>query len=311
MQGGELGEEPALATVGAAVENEAAAARDERPVTARPGLELDHHPLPAVVGGDELLLAGEDKLHRPPGGPRERGDVALVVEVALRAEAAAEERDHDADVGLRQLEDVRDAGSRRIGNLRRGPDGDAVALPLGQQGARLDRRPLRGVGHIATSDDDLGLPDRGVGVALHDRRVAEQVSVSPELLVALVGLPVGVDQRRVVRQRRLDVAHGRQRLIFHLDRRSRLGGDLGRQRGDRRDDVALEAHVVAREQPAVLHEVAVQHVRDVFVRDDGKDARQRPRPARVDRDDPRVRVVGVAELRVQLAGQVQVGGVPA
>ena len=59
--------------------------------------------------------------------------------------------------------------------------------------------------------------------------------------------------------------------------RGRLGGDLGRQRGDGRDDVALEAHALAREEPAVLDEVAVEDVRDVLVREHGEHARQRPR----------------------------------
>ena len=78
VHGRHLGEEAALAAVGAAVEDEAAAAGHERPVAAGAGLELDHHPLAAVVGRDELLLAREDELHRAarprararPRGPR-------------------------------------------------------------------------------------------------------------------------------------------------------------------------------------------------------------------------------------------------
>ena len=135
--------------------------------------------------------------------------------------------------------------------------------------------------------------------------------MAPEILVALVGLPVGVDQRRVVVQSGLDVADGLERLVLHLDRGSGLGGDLGRQRGDRRDDVALEAHVVPREQPPVLHEVAVEHVGDVLVGEDGEHTGQRPGAARVDGEDARVRVVRVAKLGVELPRQAQVGGVPA
>ena len=83
------------------------------------------------------------------------------------------------------------------------------------------------------------------------------------------------------------------------------------QRGDRGDDVALEAHALLGEQPPILGEVAVEHVRHVLVGDDGEHARHRPRPARVDGDDAGVRVVGVAELRVELPRQVQVGRVAA
>ena len=101
MHGRELGEEAALAAVGAAVEDEPPTAGDERPVAAGAGLELDHHPLAPVVGRDELLLATEDELHRASCGARERGHVALVVEVALGAEAAAEQGDDDPHVRLR------------------------------------------------------------------------------------------------------------------------------------------------------------------------------------------------------------------
>ncbi len=235
----------------------------------------------------------------------------LVVEVALGAEAAAEERNDDAHVGLRDLEDVRDAGPGSVGNLRRAPDGDAVALPLGQERARLDRRPLRGVGDVAALDDDVGGRHRSFGVALHDRRVAEDVAVAPELLVGLVGLPVLVDQRRILRERGLDVADGRQRLVLDLDCSGGLGGDLRSQGGDRRDDVALEAHPLLGEQAAILGEVAVEHVRHVLVGDDGEHARHRAGAAGVDRDDAGVRVVGVAELRVELARQVEIGRVAA
>ena len=75
---------------------------------------------------------------------------------------------------------------------------------------------------------------------------------------------------------------------------------------------AFEAHAVSRAKSLrSLARVAVEHVGDVLVREDGEDARQRPCLRRVDRDDARVRVVGVAELRVQLACEVQVGRVPA
>jgi len=68
MHCGELGEEAALAAVGAAVENEPAPAGDDRPVRPRAALELDHHPLATVIRGDEFFLACEDQLDRPAGG---------------------------------------------------------------------------------------------------------------------------------------------------------------------------------------------------------------------------------------------------
>ena len=52
---------------------------------------------------------------------------------------------------------------------------------------------------------------------------------------------------------------------------------------------------------------AVVHVGDVLVREDREHARQRARAVASIADDARVRVVGVAELRVELPGQVEVG----
>ena len=106
-----------------------------------------------------------------------------------------------------------------------------------------------------------------------------------------------MDERRVVGERRLEVGHDGQRLVVDLDQRRRLLGDLGRRRRDAGDDVALEAHGVLREQAPVLDHAAVEHVGHVLVRDDGEHAGQRARLRRVDPRDPRVRVVGVAELR--------------
>src|SRR5256885_5590395 len=56
MHRGELGEEAALAAVGAAVEHEPAAAGDDPPVRPRAALELDHHSLAAVVPRGGFLL---------------------------------------------------------------------------------------------------------------------------------------------------------------------------------------------------------------------------------------------------------------
>ena len=104
---GHLREEAALAAVRAAVEHEPRPAGDERAVRAGAGLELDHHALAPVADREELLAAREDELHGTPGRACERCDVTFEVEVALRAEAAAEERDDHANVRLRDAERVR------------------------------------------------------------------------------------------------------------------------------------------------------------------------------------------------------------
>ena len=181
----ELREETSFAAVRPPVEHQASTPRDECPVAPGARLELDDHALSPVVGCDELLLARKDELDRPARSARERRDVPLEVEVALRAKATAQQRHDDAHVGLRDLEYVGHAAPGRKRHLRRCPDSDAVALPLGEDGARLDRGALGRVGDIATLHDDVGLGHRRVRVAFHDGRVAEHVAVPSHLLVVL------------------------------------------------------------------------------------------------------------------------------
>ena len=116
----------------------------------------------------------------------------------------------------------RDAGARGVRDLRRRPDRHPVALPLRDDRARLDGYALHGVGDVAPAYDDVRARERGVDVALHDRREAEHVVVPAERLVALVRLPVGVHERRVVGERGLEVGHDGQRLELDLDEGRRL-----------------------------------------------------------------------------------------
>ena len=299
---GHLGEEASLAAVGALVEHEARLAGDERAVRTRAGLELDHHPLAAVADGEELLATREDELDGPLRRAGERGDVALEVEVALRAEASTEQRHDDPNVRFGDLQGVRDAAARRVRDLGRRPDGDLVTLPLRDDRARLDRDSLDGIGHVASLDDDVGPGERRVCISLHDRRVPERVAVAAERLVALVvasqsGWTSVASSASAASK---SVTTG-QRLVVDLDQRCRLLGDLGGRRRDAGDDVALEAHRVLREEPPVLDHATVEDVGHVLVGHDGEHAGERARLRRVDARDPRMGVVGVAELRDELS----------
>ena len=118
-----------------------------------------------------------------------------------------------------------------------------------------------------------------------------------------------MDEGRVVGECRLEVGHDGQRLVVDLDQRSGLLGDLGGCRGDAGHDVSLESHGVLREQPTVLDHAAVEHVGHVLVGDDREHAGEGTRLGRVDARDPRVGVVGVAELGHELACEHEVGGV--
>ena len=176
---------------------------------------------------EELLVAREDELHRPPGGARERRDVRLEVKVAFRAEAAAEQRDDDADVRLRDTERVCDPAARDVGHLRRRPDRHPVSLPLGHDRPRLDRDALHRIGDVPSLHHDVRPGERGVDVPLGDRGEPEHVLVPAHRLVALVRLPVGVDARRVVGERGREVGQHGERLELDHDERGRRSRDLG------------------------------------------------------------------------------------
>ena len=306
-----LGEERRIGGVGAVVQHQAGAAGHERAVALHAALQLDHHALAAVVGGDELLAAREHQLARPARGARQGGDVGLVVELALAAEAAAQVRDDDAHLVLGQAERVGDAGAGAERHLRGRPDGDLRSLPLRDHRMRLDRHGVRHVGHVAALDDGVGRRHRGVGVALGDGRVGRVVAVAHHGVVGRVPGPVLVHQLGALRERALHIDDGRLRLVGDLDHRRGLLGELGRERGHRGDDLALEAHGVGREQPLILDEGAVRDVRDVLVGDHRKHAGERPGGARVHREDARAGVVGEPELGVEHAREGHVRRVAA
>ena len=58
------------------------------------------------------------------------------------------------------------AGAGVERHLRRGPDRDLVALPLGDDGTRLDRRGVAAVGDVAAGDHVVGLGHAGFDIAL-------------------------------------------------------------------------------------------------------------------------------------------------
>src|SRR5262249_35372957 len=106
-----LCEEASLPAVRALVDDEPSAPRNERAVVARSGLELDRHALASVADGEELLATREDELHGSAGRAGEGSDVALEMEVALRSETSAEQRDDHANLRLRNLQHMRDAAA--------------------------------------------------------------------------------------------------------------------------------------------------------------------------------------------------------
>ncbi len=170
---------------------------------------------------------------------------------------------------------------------------------------------VRAVGDEAALDDEVGIAHALLDVALDDRRVRGVVAVAHHAVGVAVGGPVDVHERRVGRQRGLEVVDDRQLLVLDLDQVDGLLRDLGRERRDGRDGVALVAHVLLAEEVAILHEVAVEDVGHVGVGRDGEHAGERLRLGRVEPRDAAVRHAGELELRVQHAREVQVGRVAA
>ena len=308
---GELGEEPGVGRVGTVVDDQLGAARRERAVGLHTGLELDHHALAAMVGSDELLAAREHELRRALGLAGNRRHVGLKVELALATEAATEVGDDDTHLVLGHAEGVRNAGAGVERHLGGRPDRDLIAMPLGDDGARLDRRGVLHVSDVALADNMIGCGKARLDVAVDDRRVARVVAVADDVVRVPVVLPVGVHERRASGERRLDVVDDRQGLDVDLDQIARVLCDLGRCCGHGGDDLALEAHVLLREQPSILDVAAVLEVGGVLVRDDGEDAGQGLGLGRVDAREATGGDVGVQKLAVRKSGQLQIGRVAA
>jgi hypothetical protein len=182
-------------------------------------------------------------------------------------------------------------------------------MPLGDHGPRLDRRGVLHVGDVALAHDVVGGGEAGLDIAVDDRGVAGVVAVADDVERVAVVLPVGVHERRAGRERLLNVVDDRHRLDVDLDQIAGALGELRRGGGDGGDDLALEAHVLLREQAAILDVAAVLEIGGVRVGHDREDAGQRLGLGRVDARDASRRNVRVAELAVRHARQLEVGRV--
>ena len=122
---------------------------------------------------------------------------------------------------------------------------------------------------------------------------------------------VGMDERRPVRDRFLEVDRHRQRLVLDGNKRGRVLRRIAVDRDHHRDRLADVVHVVARQRPLrvrILHRLMrdQQRHRDVEVADivagvDRDDTRMLAGRADVDRLDARACVAAAHERRVQRA----------
>jgi hypothetical protein len=250
--------------------------RGDRPVRARAdGQPLDRRV--AVAGVEVLLAPGQRALHGPARAARELdGDEREVAGVGLGAEATAHVLTDDANPVRRQVEALRQAVPRPPDPLRRGVDGELVALPHAQRLVRLERVVEEARRAVLGLDDHVRLGQPALDVAARERpRLAVERSAPDRLL--------RVDERVEL-------------LPFDLDQRERLVrllGRLGRERRHRRAVVAglVHEHVgVARDERGA-HTRRLQRTRDV------------------DPVSARVRVWAAEDGRVERAREREVGRV--
>jgi len=260
-------------------------------------------PLIAVGGGGEEVLAPRlDPLHGPAEPARDGRDQHLLgVRVALDAEAAADVGRQHAYARLAEPERGGDGAAHGVGDLRRGPHREETVRRRGmrEHAARLDRH----AGHAREVEGRLH-HDVGVGEAARDvaraaRRDARHV----------VG-PVLEHARRAGSEGALDGRRGRPRLPRHAHGFGAVGravGVVGDDHGHRlagvprhgvRDGrVAVGAHRGRGHQRRHARRALGQLARG----EDGDDAGDPQRPARVDGADARVGVRAAHDGRVQEA----------
>ena len=204
--------------------------------------------------------------------------------------------------------------------LAGGPDRHlAVLTGAHHRGVRLDVALVDGFHGVLALDDDVRLREPGVDVAELVDGVAGDVGGPVGRIGQALGAHRLVQHRRVVAHGVADVQDRRQHVVLDGDR---LGGLFGLPQGGRRhrgDRVAVIERLVLRHHVArQVGEVgrglarlgdADRRRREVRAGDHGLDAGHRFRLRGVDREDARVRVRAAHELRVQHAGQRQVGAV--
>ena len=198
--------------------------------------------------------------------------------------------------------DDREQRPVRVRRLRRHVDRRLAGrrVDVGDAPAALERRRVAARVERVERDHLVGLRERAVGGLL----VAGLPVV--DVIVGLAFLVVA-DDRRAVGERLLRRGDRRQDLVVDVDQLERVAGDVGALGDDRRDLLALEAHLVGGEHGLRVARER-RHPRQVVLRHqlarhDRDDAGQRRRAARVDRLDPGVRDRAPQELHVEHVGQ--------
>ena len=165
---------------------------------------------------------------------------------------------------------------------------------------RLDRHVLYVRNIEAVVKDAVRFGKRLVGIALAQHVVVRNVRalLRIEDRRDLVGVQIGMDQRRVRLHAFERVEHGGKLLVFDLDEAARLLGDLLGFRRDRRDRLAAELCGADGEEVLIL-EIQTAALLVVVARDDAAHTFQRLRLGGVDAENLGVRIRAALHLREQ------------
>ena len=238
----------------------------------------------AASSGPEFLFPGQgelDGLSCKPGP--ECGAKVPGPHLHLSAESAADERLDDPHLILPESQGRSEQALNDIRRLRGSPKGDAApVVDVRQAGARFEIRVTHGLGRE--------------GVLPHVVRRSEsrfQVPVCDVPGDAHVALGLFMEQRGVFGKGGVDVEHGGQFLVFHLDQSQGLFRDIGVHGDDRYHLVAHKPDLVHGEGGFVLRgreepPVSEPDLGRLFSGDDSLDAREIQRPGRIDALDHRV-----------------------
>ena len=161
------GRRPIGADIGALIGVGAPAQREDRAVLVARDLQFAFG-ITGMIGGEQMLAPILDPLHRPAAeARRERDQEVLRIELAARAEAAADVVLHHADGAFRQTEmfcqhapvEERDLGGAVDGQLT------ARRIPFRQQPARLHRDGAVALDREALAANVCRAVESGIGIA--------------------------------------------------------------------------------------------------------------------------------------------------
>ena len=233
--------------------------------------------------------------------------------MGLAAETAADLRRGDAqlrDVHAKQLRAVLAVDEMA---LRADPQvGGAVGADIRHAGMRLDIALVRLLGLEGAFDDEIGLPETLLDIAMAVLGALGDVGRLVGLGLDALGEDGVVEHGRGGLHRLIDIGHMRQDLIVDLDQLQRLPGRAGIDRGDRGHRMAIIERLLARHavvEDVVHGGIAIGEIGQVGRGDHRLHAGQLLRLRGVDLPDRGVGVRAAQNAPDQLAGHVEVRAV--